>query len=145
MNNMREGIDYIGVSAGAVIQNDEGKYFAALRGKEARNEVGKWEFPGGGVEFGENLEDAVIREIKEEHGIELEILEFLSCESVITKYDSHHWVAITYLCKIKSGEPKILEPHKCDDIGWFTIEELLQMPLSLITQKNIKSLKKRGL
>ena len=141
---LKEGIDYIGVSAGVVIRNDKGKFFAALRGKGARNEAGKWEFPGGGVEFGEDLEQTAVREIKEEHGIELEVLEFLSVENIILKNEGHHWVAITYLCRIKEGEPKILEPHKCDKIGWFTLEELSQMPLSIITVKNIKTLKERG-
>ena len=44
MNNMQRGVDYIGVGVGAVIQNEEGKFFVALRGKEARNESGTWEF-----------------------------------------------------------------------------------------------------
>jgi len=141
---MQQGVDYIGVSAGAVIRNDDGKYFAALRGRGARNEAGKWEFPGGGVEFGEDLEQAVIREIKEEHGIGLEILEFLSFENILLSEERHHWVAVTYLCRVKEGEPKILEPHKCDQIGWFTLEELSKMPLSLITERNIKALKEKG-
>lgn len=141
---MKRGIDYIGVAAGAVIINDEGKYFAALRGKEAKDERGKWEFPGGGVEFGETLERAVIREIKEEHGIELEIVDFLSVNTVFIQPEGHHWITVTYVCKIKEGEPKILEPHKCDQIGWFTLEELETMPLSTITIKNIASLKAKG-
>ena len=138
---MQQGVDYIGVSSGAVIRNDEGKFFAALRGRGARNEAGKWEFPGGAVEFGEDLKQAVVREIKEEHGVELDIVEFLSFENVILKEEHQHWVAFTYLCRIKNGEPKILEPHKCDQIGWFTLEQLSRMPLSMITQRNIEALK----
>ncbi len=48
---MRKGVDYIGVGVGGVIFNDEGKVFLAKRGAAARNEAGKWEFPGGAVEF----------------------------------------------------------------------------------------------
>ena len=141
---MKRGVDYIGVAAGAVIVNEEGKYFAALRGKEAKDERGKWEFPGGGVEFGETLEQTAIREIKEEHGVELEVVEFLSVETVFIKPENHHWVTVTYVCKIKEGEPKILEPHKCDQIGWFLLDELIKMPLSTITVKNIQSLRSKG-
>jgi 8-oxo-dGTP pyrophosphatase MutT (NUDIX family) len=65
---MKKGIDYIGVGVGAVIFNREGPVFLARRGKQARNESGKWEFPGGGVEFGETLEHALAREILEEYG-----------------------------------------------------------------------------
>ena len=64
--NMKRGVDYIGVGAGAIIFNNEGKVFISQRGPGARNESGKWDFPGGGVEFGERCEDAVVREIKEE-------------------------------------------------------------------------------
>lgn len=48
---MKIGVEYIGVSAGAVIFNEEGKLFMAKRGAEARDDQGKWEFPGGPVGF----------------------------------------------------------------------------------------------
>jgi len=43
---MKKGVDYIGVGVGALIVNKEGKLFLAMRGKETRNESGKWEFSG---------------------------------------------------------------------------------------------------
>jgi len=46
-SDMKKGIDYIGVGAGAIIFNKDGALFLAKRGKEARNEKHKWEFPGG--------------------------------------------------------------------------------------------------
>ncbi|MDO8524700.1 MAG: hypothetical protein Q7R99_03655 [bacterium] len=42
---MKRGVDYIGVGAGAIIFNNEGKVFIAQRGPGARNESGKWDFP----------------------------------------------------------------------------------------------------
>ena len=62
---MKKGIDYIGVGVGAVIEDKEGRVFLAKRGSEARNERGKWEFPGGALEFGERLEEALVREVME--------------------------------------------------------------------------------
>ena len=62
---MKPGIDYIGVGVGAVIINKEGKIFLAKRGKRVRNESGLWDFPGGGVEYGETLIKSLIREIDE--------------------------------------------------------------------------------
>ena len=62
---MKKGIDFIGVGVGAIIFNNEGKVLIAQRGLKARNEVGKWEFPGGGVKFGEICENAIKREVKE--------------------------------------------------------------------------------
>lgn len=140
---MKKGIDYIGVGVGAAIFNKEGKLFITLRGKEAKNERGKWEIPGGSVEFGETFEQAIKREIKEEHGIDIEILELLGiCDHIIP--DEHqHWVSPTYICIIKKGKPKIMEPHKCEQIGWFTIEEAEELPLSIVTKYDISQLKEK--
>ena len=62
---MRRGIDYIGVGVGAIIVDAQGRVFLAKRGLQAKNERGLWEFPGGSVEFGETLRDALVREIRE--------------------------------------------------------------------------------
>jgi len=62
---MKKGIDYIGVSVGAMILNDKKELFLAKRSKNCRNERGHWEIPGGGVNFNEKLVDAIKREMKE--------------------------------------------------------------------------------
>src|SRR3989344_6034961 len=140
---MKRGIDYIGVGVGAAIFNKEGKIFITKRGKEAKNERDKWEIPGGSVEFGETFEQAIKREIKEENGIEIEIIELLGlCDHIIP--DEHqHWESPTYICKIKKGTPKIIEPHKCEEIGWYTIDEAEKLPLSIVTKYDISLLKQK--
>jgi 8-oxo-dGTP diphosphatase len=70
---MQTGIDYIGVGVDAIIVNDEEKYFLAKRGEKAKNERLTWEFPGGSIEFGERIEEALQREIQEEYGISITI------------------------------------------------------------------------
>jgi mutator protein MutT len=115
MKTMKKGIDYIGVGVGAAILNNEGKLLITLRGKEAKNERGKWEIPGGSVAFGETFERAIKREIKEELGIEIVINELLGiCDHIIPE-EQQHWVSPTYICHIKKGTPKIREPHKCEE------------------------------
>ena len=74
---MQRGIDFIGVGVGAVIVDDASRLFLARRGPLAKNERGLWEFPGGAVEFGERLADALRREIREEYGIEIAVGELL--------------------------------------------------------------------
>ena len=59
---MKKGIDYIGVSVGALIFNDKGELFLGKRSQQATNEKGSWEAPGGGVDFGETREQAIRRE-----------------------------------------------------------------------------------
>lgn len=140
---MQRGIDYIGVGVGAAIFNSEGKLFLTLRGKKAKNERGKWEIPGGSVEFGETLEDAIIREIKEEHGIDIKMIELLDVCNHIIPNEHQHWVSPTYICKITRGEPIILEPEKCDATGWFTREEAVKLPLSIVTKYDLIQLAKK--
>lgn len=140
---MQRGIDYIGVGVGAAIFNNEGKLFLTLRGKKAKNERGKWEIPGGGVEFGETLEGAIKREIKEEHGIDIEVIELLDVCSHIIPDEHQHWVSPTYICKISQGDPKIIEQEKCDAIGWFTRQEALMLPLSIVTKYDLSVLEKK--
>jgi mutator protein MutT len=74
---LKRGVDYIGVGVGALIVDDLGQVFLARRGPQAKNERGLWEFPGGSVEFGEPLADALRREMREEFGMEIEVGELL--------------------------------------------------------------------
>lgn len=140
---MQKGIDYVGVGVGAAIVNEEGKLFLARRGENAKNERGKWETPGGGLEFGEKLEESLIREIQEEYGCTIKIVDQLGVFDHSIPEEKQHWVAISYLCKIVDGEPTILEPHKCSEIGWFNLEEIDALELSLTAQHDIRALKKR--
>lgn len=135
---MEKGIDYIGVAAAAMIFNEKGELFLSKRGREAADEQGYWETPGGGVDFGETLEHAVKREIMEEYGIEIELLEQFPATDYIIPDKHQHWVVTTFLVKIKQGHiPKIMEPEKCDEIGWFQLDSLPQ-PLSIVTKIDLR-------
>lgn len=140
---MKQGVDYIGVSVGALIINEKGEVFLAKRSKNARNEKEKWEAPGGAVEFSEPREKAIKREIFEEFGVKIEVIDVLQVADEILPHDKQHWVATTYLVKLTKGQtPKIMEPEKCDALGWFTLNNLPK-PISYITSLDIKAYKKR--
>lgn len=140
---MQAGRDYIGIGVGACILSNDGKIFLTLRGAKARNESGKWEIPGGSVEFGERLEQALVREIHEELGIGIQVLELLHVVNHIIPDEHQHWVSPTFVCRITDGTPAIREPGKCDAIGWFTIDEAEKLPLSIVTLEDIIILKNR--
>lgn len=138
---MRKGVDYIGVSAGAMIFNNKGQLFLSKRSKNTSNEHGCWETPGGSVEFGETLEEAVRREIREEYGVEIDIISQMPAHDHLIPKEKQHWVANSFLARIKPGQkPKIMEPHKCDEIGWFTLNKLPK-PLSIVTRLDLKAYK----
>ncbi len=139
---MKKGFDYIGVGVGAVILNSEGSVFLAKRGPEAGNERHKWEFPGGGVEFGERLEDAVTREVMEEYGFEIKVESLIDVVNHILPDEKQHWVSPTFLCRYKSGTPTIREPHKCEEIGWFSLDEIPEDLLTSASKKSLESLRR---
>ena len=134
---MEPGVDCIGVGVGAVIVDDDGRLFLARRGPEARAEKGLWEFPGGTVEFGEKLEDALRREINEELGIGIRVGDRLDVVDLYLPDEKQHWVSITFICRIVSGVPSIREPVKCTEIGWFLPDEMPEN-LSRFTRENLR-------
>lgn len=139
---MKRGIDYIGVGVGALILDEGGRIFLSRRGPQAKNERGLWECPGGSVEFGETLADALKREMREEYGIEISVDELLDVADHILPAEKQHWVSPTFICKVISGEPRILEPLKCSDIGWFPLDRL-PSDLTQITAFNLQNHKER--
>ncbi|MBN1889305.1 MAG: NUDIX domain-containing protein [Thermoflexales bacterium] len=145
---MKRGFDYIGVGVGALIVDGQGRLFLARRGPQAKNERGLWEFPGGAVEFGERLADALRREMWEEYGIEIEVGELLDVVDHILIDEGQHWVSPSFICTIVSGEPAIRESAKCSQIGWFALDEIPD-DLSQVTRSNLahyhQRLKKGGL
>ena len=137
MVNVKRGVDYIGVGVGAIIVDDQGRLFLARRGPLAKNERGLWEFPGGSVEFGEKLADALKREMREEYGIEIEVCSLLDVTDHILPNEGQHWVSPTYVCVVTSGVPRILEPGKCTEIDWFDPVEV-PSDLTVITHENLQ-------
>jgi mutator protein MutT len=133
---VKRGIDYIGVGVGAIIVNQRGELFMARRGPLAKNERGLWEFPGGTVEFGERLADALVREIREEYGVEIEVGPLLDVVDHILPLEGQHWVSPTYICHILAGEPQILEPGKCTEIGWFLPDQVAE-DITMISRHNL--------
>ena len=140
---MRVGIDYIGVGVGAIIFDEQGRIFLAKRGVEARNERNQWEFPGGGVEFGETLVHAIVREIAEEYGFEIKVEKLLDVVDHIIPYEHQHWVSPVFICRVKGGTPHIREPRKCNEIGWFVLDQIPVANLTSASKKSLESLKRK--
>ena len=91
-----------------------------------------WVFPGGQVEVGENLTDAVKREILEESGIEVEVGEVFCIASNTAKYPGYNGVKevptkvmIDFICKEVGGTVRASEENS--ETGWFTKDKALSM------------------
>jgi len=134
---MKKGIDYIGVGVGAMIFNSDGSVFLAKRGQDVRNESGKLEFPGGSIEFGETLEQALVREVMEEYGVAIEVQALIDVVNHLIPEEKQHWISPTYRCRITNGTPCIKEPHKCDEIGWYALEKIPEDQLTIVSKKSL--------
>lgn len=133
-----QGKDYIGVGVGAMIFNDRGELLLTKRGQACKNERGCWEVPGGSIEFGETMAATVVREIKEEIGVDVIVDHQLLAIDHLIPAEGQHWVTTPFLVHIKYGQtPKILEPEKCEAIDWFSLDNL-PSPLSITTKLNLK-------
>ncbi len=120
----------IRVSVITICHDGNGKYLLGKRSQNCRDEQGKWEpVGGGGLKFGETIEDAARREIKEEGGADVQNLEFLGYRDVFREHEGSptHWLAMDFRALIDPAKAKIGEPHKCDEQRWVTIDELASM------------------
>lgn len=122
----QRGYDFIGVSASFVVHDGNGRILLQKRGPKARDEHGRWDIGGGAIEFGETVEEAVQREVHEELGCEVLDMEFLTAYDVHREHDGKktHWIAIIYAVKVDPAEVVNNEPHKIEELKWFTSHDL---------------------
>ena len=112
------------VSAVALIDPD-GRVLIAQR-PEGKSMAGLWVFPGGKVETGETPEDALIRELQEELGIDT----WASCLSPLTfashSYDDFHLLMPLFACRKWNGAPQSREGQT---LKWVRANELRNYPM----------------
>ncbi len=136
---MIKGDDYIGVGVGAFIINNNQEVLLLKRLKSP--EKCSWTIPGGSVEFGETIEEAVIREVREEVGVEINLFKLLGVTNYIDNNEKYHWVAPIFLAEITKGIPRNIEPNIHEEMDWFLIKKLPNK-LTMMTIMAIKEYKK---
>lgn len=140
--NKREGFG-IETAVDVVILNKENKVLLGKRLVEAGN--GLWSFPGGHLRKDETIMNCAKREIEEEIGSQVNIK--LSNEIIAVRENSvkpkfTHHVTVIIKGQYISGNINIIEPDKCEDWSWFSLEELPENLFSGV-KDTINNLKKR--
>jgi len=111
----------------AIVFNKEGKVLLSKR-YEPKNKSshGKWQFPGGGMEKGETLIDAVIREVKEEADITIKLLASIpfTIKETVHKSKEHYILLHGFPASHESGTINCENDPESSEIGWFEYDEI---------------------
>jgi 8-oxo-dGTP diphosphatase len=104
------------VVAGVVSRH--GQILVARR-KSGTHLAGLWEFPGGKLEPDESPEESLIREFKEELGVQVRVGHIL--EVVFHRYPDRNVLLLFYSCQLIEGEPQAVD---VDALAWVRKQEL---------------------
>jgi mutator protein MutT len=110
------------VGVGGVLVH-QGRVLLVRRGKEPL--YGRWVVPGGTVELGEPLDEALTREMREETGLEVEPIELITVFDRIQREGGrvlYHYVIVDYLCRWLSGEAQAASDAL--EVAWAAPDEL---------------------
>jgi mutator protein MutT len=111
------------VAAGCIVVDGD-RVLLVRRGIEPG--YGKWVFPGGHVDRGETVEDAAIRETREECGVIAEIDELIGLYS----YAGRPVVVAVFRAHLAEGSPQASALDETLEVGWFTADEVAHLPLA---------------
>lgn len=127
------------VGVGGVVIK-EGKILMIKRAFEPG--AGKWSIPGGMVELGESLSEACAREVEEETGIEVEVLELINVFDMIDRDDAgkvrYHYVLVDFLVKPVGGEEKM--SAEASDMRWVAHRDAKSMDMTRTARRAIEEL-----
>lgn len=123
---MVKGIDYVGVAVAFYCHDGNGNYLFHKRSALCRDEHGRWDCGGGGLNVGERLLEAVTREVSEEFGTNPIEIEYMGMDEVFREHEGKqtHWIDFKYRVLVDRDRVVNSEPHKHDELGWYTLDNL---------------------
>jgi nucleoside triphosphatase len=122
-------------TVGGLIFNPEGKIFLMKSHKWSN----RYTVPGGHIELGEKIEDALKREIKEETGLDIYDIEFVCVQEFIfgeSFWKKSHFIFFDYACRTKSTKVKLND--EAQEYVWTTLEEVFKLPIDSYTKYMIE-------
>ena len=114
---------------GIFIINDKKEILLQKRSANKRFNPNKWGLCAGHVDAYETLEEAALREIKEEVGLDVSIEELIPyCEKEVTIKDSNSHITYFYYVKCNKKEDEfIIQEEELSEVKWFNIDEIIMM------------------
>lgn len=95
-------------------------------------EDGKYGVPAGHVERGETFTEALIREVSEEVGLCLDPESIRVAHIMHRKSYGSERIDTFFVAERWEGEAKNMEPHKCDDLAWFSVDDLPENTIAYV-------------
>jgi 8-oxo-dGTP diphosphatase len=136
---------HIGVGVQAIVTMRRDRTLVLLGKRNGIYGHGQWALPGGHLEFGESFERAIRRELAEETGIRAEAVEYL--KSINTPFlDTEvatHYVQIGMQVLSYTGSPANLEPQRCSELGWFSLDAPMPQPFFRPSQPFVELIRDR--
>src|SRR5213593_1885646 len=129
-------------TVGALIVNNEGKILLA----KSHKWFDKYTLPGGHIEVGESMIEAVRREVKEEVGLDVEVVEMLLVQEAIFApefYKKRHFIFIDFYCKSKDQQVK-LDQDEIQHYIWVYPGAAYNLKLDSFTRKTLDRYLARG-
>lgn len=123
---MKKGEDYTGIAIVYFCHDGKGGVLLNKRSDNCRDEQGKWDIGGGGLDFGDTVENTLKKEIKEEYCTDVLSYQFLGYRDVHRENNGKksHWIALDFKVLVDSSKVKNGEPHKFDSVEWFKLDNL---------------------
>ena len=122
MEALRPGIDYVGVTVSFICHDGKGNFLMQKRGTKARDENGRWDCGGGQLELHSTPEETLRKEIKEEFCVDVLDSTSMGYGDIHREHNGErtHWISLYFVVLVDPSQVKNGEPHKFDEIGWFT-------------------------
>lgn len=117
-------------TVGALIFNAQGQLFL-MRSHKWR---GQWVIPGGHIELGETMEQALRREIREETGLEIRDIEFICFQEFIHDdrfWRRRHFIFFDYTCRTDSTE--VVLNDEAQEYVWVDLDRAKELPVEWYT------------
>lgn len=120
-----------GLTVRGIIKNDNGEILIVKRHPKSKTDPEMWELPGGKVEMGEHFADALVREIKEETNLDVNVGDF--AEAIQNDYQHKRTVQLMMYLTDITGEVKISEEHT--DWMWADLKKIKELEISTSLRK----------
>jgi 8-oxo-dGTP diphosphatase len=126
----------VGIGVGVIIRRNN---LVLLGRRLSAPGAGTWQFPGGKLDFGEDIEACAARETREEAGLVVRAVARGPYTSDVFAASGPHYVTLFVIADYVSGEPRAMEPAKCEGWSWHAWDALprpLFLPIENLLKQN---------